>query len=273
MEISKQIFTNVNYYSFNDNYKIKDASIQLQEKRFNFERMMNSVLEKSTLKEPENLDEYTIGGDDTGIYMAWYCDNVVLGDMCNWLNGCAYFYLCKENDEARRKRCIDIMDDFVPRYQKQMEGLYDTWNPWGNNWYQFSISSTYMLFLYMLIAGEKRRKIAIDVILSIIKTPKYSLGKSRDQANSVYMALPWIMAHYYKGEEFIKNASEHPDYKYVVNYVKLEPVKKSKEEGLYLDYTYITHTNCLAYGYLSEMISMSLPLIYFDNCMANFLSK
>ncbi|XP_072758713.1 uncharacterized protein [Anoplolepis gracilipes] len=165
------------------------------------------------------------------------------------------------------------MDDFVPRYQKAMEGKYDKVFPWGNNWYQFSISSTLMLFYYMLITETKEnQKIAIYMILSIIKTPKKSLGMGRDQANSVYMALPWIVAHYHNGD--IENASKHPDYMYVVNYIKLQPVKECKKEGLYLDYTYITHTDCLAYGYLSEIENMSLPLLYFDNCiLKNFLSK
>ncbi|KAM0731209.1 Occlusion-derived virus envelope protein E66 [Formica fusca] len=233
--------------------------------------MMESMVAKSTSNEPKNLDQYTIGGANTGIYTKWDIDNKELGDMCNWLKGCVYFYLRKENSMERRKKCIDIMDDFVPRYQKAMEGKYNKTFPWGKNWYQFSISSTLMLFHYMLIAGEKGQKIAIDMIRSIIVTPKKSLGQTRSEANSVYMALPWIVAHYYN--KTIERASQDPDYVYVVNYIKLQPTKEKKEVGLYRDYTYITHGNCLAYGYLSEMINMSLPLVYFDNCMTDFLSK
>lgn len=225
---------------------------------------------KTTFEEPKNLDKYTIGAADTGIYTKWNCDHEELGKICGWLNQCAYFYLRKENDETRRKKCLDVMDDFVPRYEKAMKGKYNDVFPWGNNWYQFSVSSTLMLFYYMLIAEEKGRRIAIDMILSIIVTPKESLGKFRTEANSVYMALPWIVAHYYKGD--IEDASQSPDYKYVVDYLKFEPVK-SKNAGLYLDFTYITHTNCLAYGYLSEIANMSEPLFSFDNSITEFLPK
>lgn len=192
--------------------------------------------------------------------------------MCNWLIHCAAFYLREENDETRRKKCLDVMDDFVPRYQKVMEGKYNRTYPWGHNWYQFSVTSTLMLFYYMLIAGEKGRKIAIEMILAIIVTPKKSLGKGRKEANSVYMALPWIVAHYYKGG--VEYASQSADYKYVIDYVKLQPVKNNKDAGLYLDYTYITHEKCLAYGYLKEIVDMSLPLFFFDNNMPQeFLPK
>ncbi|XP_050449874.1 uncharacterized protein LOC126850679 [Cataglyphis hispanica] len=253
--------------SFEDN-KFKDSTVQQQEKRFNFECMMQAVMAKSTSNEPKDLDRYTIGGDDTGIYTKWNTDHLVLGDMCNWLIDCAYFYLCVENCKERRNRCRDIMDDFVLRYRKAMEGKYECIFPWGKNWYQFSVTSTLMLFHYMLIS-ENGRKIEIDMILSIIVTPRKTLCQKHNQANSVYMALPWIVAHYYNT---IESFSQNDDYKYVVEYTKLQPVK-NKTGGLYYDYTYIMHGNVLAYGYLSEMVKLSFPLLSFDNCMTDFTLK
>lgn len=85
----------------------------------------------------------------------------------------------------------------------------------------------------------------------------------------MYMALPWIAAHYVKGDVY--EAANNPAYEYARAYIKFQTVHRRKNEGLYNDSAYITHTNVLAYGYLSEMTRMSLPLVGLDNQMRNFL--
>lgn len=231
-----------------------------------------------TTKKPKGFDDYTVGGSSTGVFPNWCTDSEVLGSICNWLITVAGYYLCEATPADDKKRCLAIMSDFVQRYDNALKASIPPERcrslilPWGKNWYQFSISSSNMLFHYMLcVRNVQRDKLAqaINLLFRIVETPKKSLGWTRDQANSVYMGLPWIVAHYLKGD--IDEASQHPDYIYVVDYINFLVVKERKKEGLYMDYTYITHTNCLAYGYLAEMTRMSKAIVSFDNCIRNFL--
>lgn len=138
---------------------------------------------------------------------------------------------------------------------------------------QFSITMSNMLYHYLMVCymANDRENInyAVKLILLLVKTPKKSLQFTRDDANTVYMGLPWIVAHYFKGD--IDEALKHEDYHYVIEYIRFPHVKKRKDEGMYLDSTYITHTTVLAYGYMSEMTKMSQPLIGFDEQMRNFI--
>lgn len=69
----------------------------------------------------------------------------------------------------------------------------------------------------------------------------HSLGMPRDNANAVYMALPWLTAHCYLGD--VLKAARNEAYVYALRYIKFPVVEKRKDEGLYIDSTYITHTN------------------------------
>lgn len=258
------------YYSLNERLNVIDPPTWLQEKRFDIERARAmSPIVKDLLK-PNDLDRYTVSpAPSTTVHPTWNTDHIALGDMCGWLTQLAQYYITP-NSVPFRARIHTVLVDFIHRYDRAMTGKFHNVFPWGTNWYQFSITSTLMLFYFMLITtDENERTFAADLILKLIENPRKSLGANRDQANSVYMALPWITAHYFKGDVY--EASRHPSYEYARSYIKFQTVEHRKDEGLYMDCTYITHTNVLAYGYLRNMTSMSLPLVGFDNLMRNFL--
>lgn len=257
------------YYGLNDRTNVRDPPVWLQEKRFDLARAARmSMIEENP---PAELDRYTtLPAKSTTVHVAWNVDHVTLGDMCNWLIKAAQYCLHPQSESKTRERAIAVMTDFAHRYASAMEGKFDRVFPWGSNWYEFSITSTLMLF-YLILAtsNEKERTFAADLILKIITDPRHSLGRERTQANSVNMALPWITAHFVKGDAY--EAARDPAYEYARSYLKFQVVENRKDEGLYMDCAYITHTNVLAYGYLSEMACMSLPLIGLDNQMRNFL--
>lgn len=257
------------HYSYDRECGIVDPPVELQERRFDVQRGLKAIRRRD--KVPRGLDKYTVDGETTGVYERWSMDNVTLGEMCSWLNQCAWYCLREANPAEFRARCLAVVCDFVPRYATAVEGKFNNVFPWGTNWYEFSISSTLMLFHYIMIERKdaKKREFAARLILKIIDTPKRSLGVKRDQANSIYMALPYLAAHIVLGTE--NEATANPDYAYVVDYIKFPVVDRRKNEGLYIDFTYITHGNCLAYGYLHEMTVMSLPLVEIDNMMRNFM--
>lgn len=259
------------YYVFNDRFNVPEPEVRLQEKRFDIDRMLVDIEREKN--PPKGFDKYTVGGATTGWLEKWNVDNVVLGSMCNFLILVARYYLRELTPAADKQRCLDIMGDWLDRYDAKLPNpIPPNRFPWGNNWYEFSISSSSFLFNYMIcvynVQTDKLQQ-AIALLFRIIETPLKSLGWARDQANSIYMGLPWIVAHYFNGT--VEEAAKHPDYQYVVDYIKFPVVKERKKEGLYMDYTYITHTNVLAYGYLSEMTKMSKPIVSFDNLMRDFL--
>lgn len=104
----------------------------------------------------------------------------------------------------------------------------------------------------MIIARtEEFRHTCAEEILRTINNPRCSLLYCRDGANQVYMALPWITSHYFLHKEEIDLWTQHPAYKYAVEYIKFPMVRVRKQEGLYLDSTFIAHTRVVAYGYMS----------------------
>lgn len=257
------------YYKLNERLNIQDPQPWLQEKRFDMTRAKRmSNVQKDP---PHGLEDYTFLPDEsTTVCPTWDVDHVALGDMCNWLIKGAQYCLHVNSESAKRELYEKIAIDFTHRYATAMEGKFEQVFPWGFNWYEFSITSTLMLFYLLLILTDpKERTFVADLILKIIKDPCHSLGKERTQANTVYMALPWIGAHVIKGD--VDEAAKNPMYEYARSYIKFQTVEHRKDEGLYMDCTYITHSNVLAYGYLSEMTHMSLPLIGLDNQMRNFL--
>lgn len=259
------------YYTLNDRLGVIDPVPWLQEKRFDLARARKMSPIVKDLPDPEGLARYALRpAASTVVHPTWNSSEIGLGDMCDWLTKCAQYYLTPAS-KSHRSRIHAVLVDFQHRYDDEMQGKFKKVFPWGKNWYQFSISSTLMLFYFILIAKENdpERVYAADLILNIVRDPEFSLGQHRDQANAVYMALPWIVAHWVKGNVY--EAAKNPAYVYARSYIKFQTVTKRKDEGLYNDSTYITHTNVLAYGYLANMTLMSLPLVGMDNQMRNFL--
>lgn len=177
------------YYSLNDRLGIVDPPTWLQEKRFDLDRARKMSPIQKELPDPDGFNRYALRpSESTVVHPTWNKDNVVLGDMCNWLIKLAQYHLTPAS-KPQRPRIRKITIDFIHRYGDAMEGKFETVFPWGTNWYEFSITSTLMLFYFILIADDKDPELdyAADLIL---KNPRTSLDRERGQANSVYMALP-----------------------------------------------------------------------------------
>lgn len=130
--------------------------------------------------------------------------------------------------------------------------------PWGENWYQFSIS--YPLFLVIVAYMQVRLfKTEVDkgiyrtlslYIQNYFETPKddrsgiISIGWTRDGPNAIMMAVPYIGGHLLLKDFDKKNNIT----KYINRYISLDFVTSG--EGLYGDYGFVFHTVLRAYGYI-----------------------
>lgn len=130
--------------------------------------------------------------------------------------------------------------------------------PWGENWYQFSIS--YPLFL-VIVAYLQVRLFRTNVDKGIYRTLSLyiqnyfespnddrsgirSMGWERDGPNAIMMAVPYIGGHLLLKDLDKKNNI----YKYIERYISLEFVTSG--EGLYADYGFVFHSVLRAYGYV-----------------------
>lgn len=128
--------------------------------------------------------------------------------------------------------------------------------PWGTNWYQFSITYprflTILSYLYEDLYGKPNDYLrrTLSVYISTFFTPPptvsgaISMGWSRDGANAIMMAVPYI-----GGKLLMKTHNENDTIvKYAKNYVSLDEVTTG--EGLYPDLGFVFHTSLRAYGYI-----------------------
>lgn len=130
--------------------------------------------------------------------------------------------------------------------------------PWGENWYQFSIS--YPLFL-VIVAYLQVRLFKKDVDQTIYRTLSLyiqnyfespaddrsgikSMGWLCDGPNAIMMAVPYIGGHLLLKDLDNKNNI----CKYIERYVSLQFVTSG--EGLYPDYGFVFHSTLRAYGYV-----------------------
>lgn len=227
-----------------------------------------------------NIKEYTISGPNTGIYPNWDTNVSDLGKICDTIkDGLCYAY---HNNNDNATWCIRVSDDFIERYRLRLfevgvvghdDNDHDNGSnfmnnnlankiPWGNNWYEFSVSSTCMMAYYLLLPNTKNKNFVAKTILLLISDPVTSLGIKRTGINALYLVGPFILAHYTLGtltnEIFNSNA-----YRYILEYMKFEYVRKQGVSGLHLDNTFVFHDEVILFSYLSTLDS-SLTNYYYS---------
>lgn len=155
----------------------------------------------------------------------------------------------------------NILPDFISRVMRIIPiPPQDYKQPWGTNWYQFSI--TFPLFLTIVCYTHRRifrqpqrqfeGQLAI-YIQNYFKNPPdvsgvTSMGWKRDGPNAIMMAVPYI-----GGNLLMKTLNVKDNIcQYVRNYVSIPTVLKG--EGLYPDMGYVFHSTLRAYGYIYSAI-------------------
>lgn len=199
---------------------------------------------------PELLTTYKFDAESTGLYANWDKSELDLGSMCVIITQGLKYANAHENSQES-KLAIRIAEDFMSRYKTKLGNSGANGIPWGNNWYEFSISSTFMAACYLLLPKKDKIQLAADLILALLQSPIKSLGYKRDGVNTVYMAGPYAIAKYYKGES--QDVWDMPEYQYVLNYIKFDTQYKQGAEGLHFDNTFVFHTNLVTYAYLATL--------------------
>jgi len=187
---------------------------------------------------------------------AWDTTEEGLGAICHFWNECAG-WIDKQPKRVVAK-ALAAWESWIFAYLSALEEsplMTDGFVgfPWGDNWYQFSIDSTRTLAYY--IVSNKSSGVtsifAAKSILYIIKNPQLSLGYARDKANSAMMVFPWSLANAIMGYLY-KNT---PEFAYAVDQYDIRPRTdiRCNEDGVHLDYAYLTHGGVYAFGYLDSI--------------------
>lgn len=199
---------------------------------------------------PEGYDIETQGRK----WANWHQDEKGIQKMCDLFNNSAGYI----NDNLRKKHGrlgMKLWQEWIVAFLNELEKT-DIVNPgfqgfpWGGNWYQFTISVTTCMAYYIVNKGNSRavNRYASRAIQYIIIDPQHSLGYERDKANSAMMVFPWTLSHMITGTLDVTN----PGYVYAIEQYNLTPNQniKANEDGIHLDYSYLTHNGVYAYGYL-----------------------
>lgn len=174
-------------------------------------------------------------------------------------------YVIKETNPDSKKMIWKILETTAATICKKINlPLPPHRVPWGKNWYPFSCTLTNFLvtaaFLYRRDNNNKHNN-TLDtwtktLVPAIINTPAKSLGWTRDGANMVLMAYPYLGAHILKNN--FSNAIKEADFLLTLEYLNLSWTNKGS--GFYRDGGFIFHGTVRALGYIFSSYPLMMIL-------------
>ncbi|UOT91786.1 ODV-E66 [Aratus pisonii nudivirus] len=202
---------------------------------------------------PDGYDIETQGRE----WCNWHQDETGIQTICNLFNKSAGY----TQDNPKRKAakdCIKLWEEWIVAFLSELEKT-EVVNPsfqgfpWGANWYQFTISAPTNLAYYIVNKNSSAavKRAAAKAIQYLIIDPQHSLGYQRDKANSAMMLFPWTLSHMITGTLDVTNEG----YLYGIDQYNLAPntTIRLNEDGVHLDYAYMTHSGVYAFGYFESI--------------------
>ncbi|UHB41759.1 ODV-E66 [Macrobrachium rosenbergii nudivirus] len=215
---------------------------------------VNYIYKSNYYKEfilPEDYDVATQGRK----WSEWDTNEKGIAKICHLFNESMGFIQKTPKSNRKVKTAIKVIEDWIVAFLEALEKTDIVkpdfqGQPWGGNWYEFSIEAPTTLAYYII---NRKSSGAISVLAAraieyIIVNPQRSLGYDRDKANSAMMLFPWTLAHMVTGTLDVTN----PAYLYAIDQYNLAPNENipANIDGVHLDYSYLTHGGVYAYGYL-----------------------
>lgn len=218
-------------------------------------------------------------GDEVQDY-AWNTNSEAFLDVILRIQGAMVLTTIKESSYYRNDKIWAMVKHFITTVQDKIPFRpTDHSFPWGENWYQFSISYPRFLVLaaYLHYKVYKRKDKTIQGYLSNYISQYYhkappnqkgfgSMGWVRDGPNAIMMCVPYI-----GGKILMKTLDEKNDSNvlYTTNYLDLKETLSG--EGVYPDGGFVFHTSLRAYGYIySSYQDFCLLSKYFGKSIAKF---
>ncbi len=216
-------------------------------------KIINYIYKSNLYKEFELPSDYDVKTQGR-VWSNWDTDQHGIKKVCDLFNS-SMGYFNNNHRSPKAKAGIKVVEDWIVAFLSQLEET-DVVNPdyqgllWGTNWYEFSISAPTMLAYYIVNKASSNAiaKCAAKAIQYLIRNPQLSLGYVRDKANSAMMLFPWTLSHMITGTLDKTNEG----FIYAVEQYNLAPNQniKANDDGVHLDYSYLTHSGVYAYGYL-----------------------
>lgn len=132
--------------------------------------------------------------------------------------------------------------------------------PWGDNWYQFSISWPYSLATsYYLLTNiyrrasdllERFKDYVIYYIDKYVEEADTSMGWVRNGPNVVLIGAGYVAGHWLMGDLYDPSIQNSPSYLELLHQLQIPLVTSG--EGRYPDGGFVFHGNVRAYGYISS---------------------
>lgn len=134
--------------------------------------------------------------EDLDEFKKWKTNEAVLGEACKF----AIFATSRVmSNPVHYRKTLVTLDNFVLSLERtfgKTRGNSIKSIPYGQNWYSFSILVPNFLSIYIFLRNSSNKSNAVALIARLIESPFKSLGYSRNEVNSVYMTLPYIIVYY-----------------------------------------------------------------------------
>lgn len=197
----------------------------------------------------------------------WQNNAENFGNVITQIQGLMVASLVPKSVAYRNKKVWKIVEHFLNTVRQRLPTSPNPQRfPWGQNWYQFSITFPRFVVLaaYLHIRMYNKEHPAFMshlrfVVNKYIPSPTQSLGWNRYGPNAVMMCVWYVGGHILMGDVNKKNEGVE----YVKNYLKLEKVGMG--EGLRADGGFVFHSTLRAYGYLTSALEdFALLCNFFD---------
>lgn len=231
------------------------------------------LVTKTLLPRPSKMDfsdwEGPTDGSDDGNdklwkkYANWHTDQATYAKLAAYVaKACAVYSKSSGPDYLDPK----LFNMISSTYRKMFRAIRD-WSykacqfPWGNDWYEFTISVPYYLILgifHLYTVGKKHQEFVDELKVSFVEyvdklyqSPVECLGWKRTGSQALLQGAPYIVAHFWKGD--LEEVATTKDFEYMKQQCDVTMVVEG--DGLRPDYGWLFNTSVRAYGHLESIIN------------------
>ncbi|XP_044593994.1 uncharacterized protein LOC123271672 [Cotesia glomerata] len=195
------------------------------------------------------IDDDDAEGVPVSSFEAWRCDDEVFKKFCDF--GAKLLVLWARSGSLKN---LSIAEDIIRRSLITMRKFeYLLPNPWGENWYAFSVTLPKLLSMYIYLGDiEELKRECCRLMMKLVTKLDRSLSVNRNGMNVAYLGIPRLCATYY----FEKKTFEQDTQENENPFIKLKEqfnvnLNRSPAifDGVYGDGTCIEHKNVATFSY------------------------
>lgn len=188
-------------------------------------------------------------GVPVSAFEAWRCDDEIFKKFCDF--GAKLLVLWARSGSLEN---LSIAEDIIRRSLIAMSKFeYLLPNPWGENWYAFSVILPKLLSIYIYLGdNEELKNKCYRLMMKVVTRLDRSLSVNRKGMNVAYLGIPRLCATYYFDKRIFNQdtqENENPFIKLKEQFYLNFNRSPAIFDGVYADGTCIEHKNIATFSY------------------------